>query len=155
GRTTTLPRWECRCRYIRADPADGRASGSARTVCVHWWAFGGGCHGDCGNHRPVHHGLQRPGDARAPAPTLAALARTAGSLRSAAVDSPLGHRRHPIVRLRIFPRCGGGLRLVSIGLISFAAVAQFAPSIFGAIYWKEGTKNGAIAGLLAGFAVWG
>src|SRR5215468_10796995 len=54
-----------------------------------------------------------------------------------------------------FRGAGEAYALVSIGLISFAAVAQFAPSIFGAIYWKEGTKNGAIAGLLAGFAVWG
>jgi signal transduction histidine kinase len=44
--------------------------------------------------------------------------------------------------------------LVGIGLISFAAVAQFAPAILGGIYWKNGTKNGATAGLLAGFAVW-
>jgi PAS domain S-box-containing protein len=54
-----------------------------------------------------------------------------------------------------FRGAGETYALVSIGLISFAAVAQFAPSIFGAIYWKEGTKNGAIAGLLTGFAVWG
>jgi PAS domain S-box-containing protein len=54
-----------------------------------------------------------------------------------------------------FRGAGEAYALVSIGLISFAAVAQFAPSIFGAIYWKEGTKNGAIAGLLTGFAVWG
>ncbi len=44
--------------------------------------------------------------------------------------------------------------LVAIGLISFAAVAQFAPAIFGGIYWKSGTRNGAIAGLIAGFCVW-
>src|SRR5262249_43880383 len=34
-------------------------------------------------------------------------------------------------------------------------VAQFAPAVFGAMYWKAGTTNGAVAGLLAGFAVWG
>jgi Na+/proline symporter/signal transduction histidine kinase len=44
--------------------------------------------------------------------------------------------------------------LVAIGLISFAAVAQFAPAIFGGIYWKSGTRNGAIAALAAGFGVW-
>jgi Na+/proline symporter/nitrogen-specific signal transduction histidine kinase len=54
-----------------------------------------------------------------------------------------------------FRAAGEAYALVGIGLISFAAVAQFAPAIFGAIYWKGGTKNGAIAGLLAGFAVWG
>jgi Na+/proline symporter/nitrogen-specific signal transduction histidine kinase len=44
--------------------------------------------------------------------------------------------------------------LVAIGLISFAAVAQFAPVIFGGIYWKSATRNGALAGLVAGFSVW-
>lgn len=45
--------------------------------------------------------------------------------------------------------------LVSIGLISFAAVAQFAPSFLGGIYWKGGTRLGALIGLIAGFVVWG
>ncbi|MEJ2038677.1 MAG: ATP-binding protein [Desulfosarcinaceae bacterium] len=44
--------------------------------------------------------------------------------------------------------------LVSIGLTSFAAVAQFAPSLLGGIYWKGGTRLGALCGLAAGFAVW-
>jgi len=43
---------------------------------------------------------------------------------------------------------------VSIGLVSFAAVAQFAPVLLGGIFWKGGTRSGALAGLLAGFAVW-
>lgn len=45
--------------------------------------------------------------------------------------------------------------LVSIGLISFAAVAQFAPSLLGGVYWKGGTRLGALTGLIAGFLVWG
>ena len=53
-----------------------------------------------------------------------------------------------------FRAAGEAYALVAIGLISFAAVAQFAPAIFGGIYWKGGTRQGAIAGLLAGFAVW-
>ena len=44
--------------------------------------------------------------------------------------------------------------LVSIGLISFAAVAQFAPAFLGGIYWKGGTRLGALAGLVGGFVVW-
>jgi Na+/proline symporter/signal transduction histidine kinase len=44
--------------------------------------------------------------------------------------------------------------LVSIGLISFVAVTQFAPSILGGIFWKRGTKAGALSGLIAGFLVW-
>ncbi len=44
--------------------------------------------------------------------------------------------------------------LVSIGLVSFAAVAQFAPAIFGGIFWKQGTRMGALCGLVGGFLVW-
>lgn len=53
-----------------------------------------------------------------------------------------------------FRLAGEAYALVSIGLISFAAVAQFAPVLLGGIFWKEGTRVGAITGLLAGFAVW-
>lgn len=49
---------------------------------------------------------------------------------------------------------GQSTSLVSIGLISFAAVAQFAPAILGGIYWKGGTRLGALSGLVAGFIVW-
>jgi Na+/proline symporter/signal transduction histidine kinase len=49
---------------------------------------------------------------------------------------------------------GTDYTLVSIGLISFVAVAQFAPLIIGALYWKRATKKGAIAGLCAGFIIW-
>jgi len=50
---------------------------------------------------------------------------------------------------------GESYALVTIGLVSFAAAAQFAPVILGGIYWKGGTQRGAIGGLLAGFLVWG
>lgn len=49
---------------------------------------------------------------------------------------------------------GSGYDLVSVGLISFTAVAQFAPAAFGGMYWKRATQQGAMAGLLVGFAVW-
>jgi len=49
---------------------------------------------------------------------------------------------------------GEAYSLVSIGLISFAAVAQFAPAIVGGIFWKRATRSGAISGLAAGFLVW-
>ena len=50
---------------------------------------------------------------------------------------------------------GNAPSLVSIGLISFAAVAQFAPAMLGGIFWKRGTRTGALFGLVAGIAVWG
>lgn len=49
---------------------------------------------------------------------------------------------------------GGGAALASIGLLSFAAIAQFAPAFFGGLIWRRGTAAGAIAGILSGFAVW-
>jgi Na+/proline symporter/signal transduction histidine kinase len=52
-----------------------------------------------------------------------------------------------------FHYLGGFYALVSIGLMSFAAVAQFAPALIGGIFWKGGTRSGAISGLIAGFAV--
>ena len=54
-----------------------------------------------------------------------------------------------------FRVAGDVYALVSIGLISFAAVAQFAPALLGGIYWRGATGRGAMAGLLGGFAVWG
>lgn len=45
--------------------------------------------------------------------------------------------------------------LAAIGLISFAAIAQLAPSFFGGLIWRRGTEMGAISGLLVGFVVWG
>jgi Na+/proline symporter/nitrogen-specific signal transduction histidine kinase len=53
-----------------------------------------------------------------------------------------------------FRLAGEAYALVSIGLISFAAVAQFGPVAIGGLYWKGGTRLGALAGLSAGFAVW-
>ncbi|MDP3084391.1 MAG: sensor histidine kinase [Rubrivivax sp.] len=71
----------------------------------------------------------------------------------------LGIRRAAIVAILLlgylyFHLAGEAYALVSIGLISFAAVAQFAPALLGGMYWKGGTREAALAGLLAGFALW-
>jgi hypothetical protein len=71
----------------------------------------------------------------------------------------LGIRRGAIVIVVLlgylyFRLAGEVHALVSIGLISFAAVAQFAPVMLGGMYWRGGTRDGALAGLLAGFVVW-
>jgi Na+/proline symporter/signal transduction histidine kinase len=44
--------------------------------------------------------------------------------------------------------------LVSIGLTSFVAVAQFAPTMLGGLFWRGATKAGAVAGIGVGFLVW-
>ena len=71
----------------------------------------------------------------------------------------LGIRRGAIVFILLlgylyFRLAGEAYALVSIGLISFAAVAQFAPALLGGLFWKGGTRAGALAGMSAGFAVW-
>jgi len=71
----------------------------------------------------------------------------------------LGIRRGAILLILLlgylyFRLAGEAYALVSIGLISFAAVAQFAPAVLGGIFWKGGTRTGALWGLLAGFGVW-
>ena len=49
---------------------------------------------------------------------------------------------------------GDTAALVSIGLLSFAAIAQFAPAFIGALVWRRATARGAIAGMAAGFGLW-
>jgi Na+/proline symporter/nitrogen-specific signal transduction histidine kinase len=71
----------------------------------------------------------------------------------------LGIRRLAILGILLlgylyFHLAGEAYALVSIGLISFAAVAQFAPAMLGGMYWKGGTRRGALAGLLLGFGFW-
>ncbi len=43
--------------------------------------------------------------------------------------------------------------LVSIGLVSFVVIAQLAPSFFGALYWRRGSQNGALIGIILGFLI--
>lgn len=49
---------------------------------------------------------------------------------------------------------GGSGALASIGLISFAGVAQILPSLIGGIYWRGANRSGALAGIGVGFAIW-
>ncbi len=49
---------------------------------------------------------------------------------------------------------GPSAMLVDMGLIAFCGVMQLAPAILGALYWRDATRFGAIAGLTLGFLVW-
>ncbi len=51
-------------------------------------------------------------------------------------------------------RALGNTQLVAIGLLSFAAIAQFAPAFFLGLIWRRATARGAIGGMLVGFAFW-
>ena len=53
-----------------------------------------------------------------------------------------------------YERVAGEAGLVSIGLLSFAALAQIAPAFLGGLFWRRGTARGAIAGMTAGSLVW-
>lgn len=44
--------------------------------------------------------------------------------------------------------------LASIGLLSFAAVAQIAPPLLGGLFWRRANARGAIAGMALGFIAW-
>jgi len=54
----------------------------------------------------------------------------------------------------VYYRSAGEAQLASIGLLSFAAIAQLAPAFFGGLLWRRATAAGAIAGMTAGFFVW-
>lgn len=49
---------------------------------------------------------------------------------------------------------GSKYSLVSIGLISFAAISQFAPALLAGLYWKRANFKGALVGMIVGFVIW-
>ena len=48
----------------------------------------------------------------------------------------------------------GQFLLVEMGLLSFVAVSQCAPAILLGLYWRRGNRQGAFAGISAGFFMW-
>jgi len=44
--------------------------------------------------------------------------------------------------------------LASMGLLAFVALAQFAPAIVSALYWRGASRIGVSAGLVVGFVIW-
>ncbi len=54
----------------------------------------------------------------------------------------------------LYYHLAGEGQLAQIGLLSFAAVAQFGPAFFGGLFWRQATARGALMGLAIGAAVW-
>ena len=54
----------------------------------------------------------------------------------------------------LYFRYSGDAALASIGLLSFAAVAQIAPAFLGGLFWQQANGRGAKAGLMVGTLVW-
>ncbi|GLI39289.1 SpoIIE family protein phosphatase [Geobacter hydrogenophilus] len=44
--------------------------------------------------------------------------------------------------------------LINTGVVTFIAVAQFAPSVIGGLFWKRANRRGALTGIVLGFVVW-
>ena len=53
-----------------------------------------------------------------------------------------------------FELSGQGTALASIGLISFAGIAQILPALVGGIFWRGASRLGAMTGLVVGFVIW-
>lgn len=58
----------------------------------------------------------------------------------------LGYLYHALI--------GDSYSLVTIGLVSFAAAAQFAPALLLGMFWRGATRTAAACGLIGGFVVW-
>jgi Na+/proline symporter/signal transduction histidine kinase len=54
----------------------------------------------------------------------------------------------------VYYRIAGDAQLASIGLLSFAAIAQLAPAFFGGLIWRGATARGALAGMTIGILAW-
>tara|TARA_R110000868_G_scaffold47966_12_gene156540 strand:- start:2735 stop:6211 length:3477 start_codon:yes stop_codon:yes gene_type:complete len=49
---------------------------------------------------------------------------------------------------------GSNASLATIGQVSFAAIGQLAPAMFGALVWKQANRQGVFAGLFIGALIW-
>jgi PAS domain S-box-containing protein len=86
------------------------------------------------------------------------LLRRAGG-RAAAAQHVLWIRRLAILLLALiaygyYRSSGNDSTLASYGLMAFAAVAQFAPGVIAAMYWRGASRRGVEVGMLLGFAAW-
>jgi PAS domain S-box-containing protein len=53
-----------------------------------------------------------------------------------------------------FRLSGNNQQLANMGLLSFAAIIQFAPAMIAALYWQRANQRGVLLGLGIGFVTW-
>ncbi|MCP4010206.1 MAG: hybrid sensor histidine kinase/response regulator, partial [Proteobacteria bacterium] len=53
-----------------------------------------------------------------------------------------------------FRLSGSNQQLANMGLLSFAAIIQFAPAMIAALYWQRANQHGVLLGLAIGFVTW-
>ena len=119
-------------------------------------AVGGDRHGGGRQPRAGDHHLQRPRHADLLRRRVSRDAGRGGGDIGALVlwVRAAVHCRGTGAGLPVRAADGRRRRLVSIGLLSFAAVAQIAPAFLGGLFWRRGTARGAIAGMAAGSLAW-
>ena len=143
-----------RQRHVRRGAAARRAFRTDHADRIHRRPVGGDRDGDRGNGRARHHGVER---SRHSARCSSAASRSTPAPSDAGAQLLTTRRIAIFVILLlayIYYRSAGEAQLAAIGLLSFAAVAQFAPAMFGGLIWRRGTAFGAIAGMSAGILVW-
>ncbi|RCS31720.1 response regulator [Rhodanobacter denitrificans] len=92
-------------------------------------------------------------------PALLRIRRLRLEQRSDLSQLVLGVRRIAIIVLALmayayYRVAANAENLAATGLLAFAAVAQFAPALIAALYWRSASRRGVATGLIGGFAVW-
>jgi Na+/proline symporter/signal transduction histidine kinase len=92
-------------------------------------------------------------------PALLRIHRLRLEQRSDLSQLVLGVRRVAILLLALmayayYRVAANAENLAATGLLAFAAVAQFAPALIAALYWRGASRRGVVVGLAGGFMVW-
>ena len=142
-------------------------SDTHRAGRLHRRAVGGDRDGDRRERRHLHHGVERARHAvRAERRMTAEATAEIGAGLSAPGAATSGDMARMVLATRriailatlalayVYYRTAGTAQLAQIGLLAFAAVAQFAPAFFGGLFWRGANARGAIAGIVVGTLVW-
>ncbi|MDQ6647867.1 MAG: PAS domain-containing hybrid sensor histidine kinase/response regulator, partial [Pseudomonadota bacterium] len=92
-------------------------------------------------------------------PALLRIHRLRLEQRSDLTRLVLGIRRLAIIALALmaylyYRIAADAENLAATGLLAFSAVAQFAPALLAALYWRGASRRGVMTGLASGFVVW-